>query len=298
MEKKEMTFKKIVVLLARILALSILGFITMAVASVITPRPEYLKSIPPSTSSQAAGMLLFIRFVLALIFVFIIENTRISGFRLMALLFWVFFGVTTFVMQLETIVFGSAFPMLSTMDVLRMAFTALVSEVLFVPLAVVVMGKWKNNKYAMKPLFQKNFLVRISPLAIIYPMLYFFFGFFVAWQSSAVREFYATSTITSAQPLLTFIQIGRGFLWVLAGLPLFVMFEKRLHAVIASILCYALFPSISLLLPNTLMPEAVRLTHFVEISLSMAIFGMAAGWWMTRITTVAENTTIAHQHNI
>lgn len=288
-----MTLKKVIVLTARILALTILGFITMAVASAITPSPEFLKSNTASSSGQAAGMLLLTRFVLALIFVFIIENANIRGFRLMVLLFWVFFGVTTFVMQLETIIFGSAFPMLSTADVLLMAFTALVGALLFVPVSVVVMGKWRNDNLPMQPLFQKNFLTRVIPLAILYPMLYFFFGYVVAWQSPAVREFYATTTITTAQPLLTFIQIGRGFLWVLAGLPLFMMFEKRIHSFIASTLCYAVFPSIALLIPNPLMPEAVRLAHFVEIALSMAFFGLAAGWLMTRKAAVVEPQTIA-----
>lgn len=277
-----MTFKKVLVLTAKILALTILGFITMAVASAITPSPEFMNANTTSGSLNAAGMLLLTHFVLAIIFVFIIEKANIRGFRLMALLFWVFFGVTTFVMQLETIIFGSAFPMLSTGDVLIMAFTALVGALLFVPVSVLVMGKWRNNNLPLQPLFQKNFLTRVVPLAILYPMLYFFFGYFVAWQSSAVREFYATSTITNAQPLLTFIQLGRGLLWVLAGLPLFMMFEKRIHTILASTLCYALFPSIALLIPNPLMPEAVRLAHFVEIALSMAIFGLAAGWLMTR----------------
>lgn len=281
-----MFFKKIVVLIARILVLTVIGFVTMAVASAITPRPEFLKAVQASTSSQAAIMLLFIRFILAIIFAFILKTTTLRGFRLMALLFWIVFGVTTFVMQLETIIFGSAFPILTTRDVLLMAFTALVGDLLFVPLAVLVMGRWKGNDAPITPLFQNGYPTRIVLLAVIYPVLYFFFGYVVAWQSSAVREFYATTTITNNQLMLLIIQIGRGILWVLAGLPLFGMFEKRIHSVIASTLCYSLFPSIALLLPSILMPEPVRMAHFVEISLSMAIFGLLAGWVMTKKESV------------
>lgn len=288
-----MTAKKIFALIARILVLTILGFVTMAVASAITPRPEFLKAIPASSNSQAAVMLLFIWFILALIFVFILENTTLGGYRLMALLLWVVFGVTTFVMQLETLIFASAFPVLTTQDVLLMVFTALMGNLLFIPLAVFVMGKWKSAGGLMKPLFQSSSPARIALLAVIYPALYFFFGYAVAWQSSAVREFYATTTITNNQLLLITIQIGRGVLWVLAGLPLFVMFEKRIHSVIASILCYSLFPSIALLLPSILMPEPVRMAHFVEISLSMAIFGLVSGWIMTQKESVHSTRPVA-----
>lgn len=287
-----MIYRKIAVLIVRILGLTVIGFITMAIASAITPRPEFLKAIPASTSSQSAGMLIFVRFILALIFAFILEKTTLRGFRLISLLFWVDFGVTTFVMQLETIIFGSAFPMLSTVDVIMMAFTSLVGTLLFVPLSVLVMGKLKGISTSQKTLIQVINPGRIAMLALLFPIIYFLFGYLVAWQSSAVRDFYATTTITNNQPVLMLIQVGRGILWVLAGLPLFMMFEKRIHAVIASTLCYSLFPSIALLLPNPLMPEAVRMAHFVEISLSMALFGLAAGWLMTGKTRIKVNKAV------
>jgi hypothetical protein len=277
-----MTFKKFAILFARIIALTLLGIIVMIVSSAITPQPEILKLAAASDSSQSMGTLVLVRFILALIFAFILEKTCLRGFRLMGLMIWVVFGITTFMTQLETLIFGSAFPALSTNDVYLLVLNALVEDMMFVPFAVLIMGKWKSNDQAMQPLFQKSHLVSAAILAVIYPILYFFFGYFVAWQSSAVREFYATTTITTAQPLLTFIQIGRGFLWVIAGLPLLVLFEKRIDKNITSVLCYGLFPSIGLFFPNPLMPEPVRMAHFVELTISMAIFGLLFGWLMIK----------------
>lgn len=277
-----MTFKKFAVLFARILALTLLGIIVMIVSSSITPQPEIIKSASTADGSQAFAMMVLVRFILALIFAFILEKTCLRGFRLMGFMIWVVFGITTFMTQLETLIFGSAFPALSTNDVYLLVFNALVEDLMFVPLAVLIMGKWKSNSQAIQPIFQKSYLVPSAILAVIYPVLYFFFGYFVAWQSSAVREFYATTTITTAQPLLTFIQIGRGFLWVIAGLPLLVLFEKRIDKIIASVLCFGLFPSIGLFFPNPLMPEPVRMAHFVELTISMAIFGLVMGLLMTK----------------
>jgi hypothetical protein len=276
-----MNVKNILVFIGRVLLLAILGVIVNIVSSAITPRPEIVKVATGVSAGQTMLLLLLDRLVVAFIFAYILENTNLRGLRLAGLMFWLAFGITTFVMQIETIVFGSAFPMLSTLDVIKLAFTALVGTLLFVPLSMLVMGKWKNNDVPVRPLFKKEYLLPLAILSVVFPILYFFFGFFVAWQSAAVREFYATTTITSAQPLLTIIQVARGVLWVLAGLPLLVLFEKRCHAIIASILCYSLLTSFSLILPNPLMPEAVRLTHLVEISTSMAIFGALFGWLMT-----------------
>ncbi len=277
-----MSIKKYSILVVQILALTLLGILTTIVASAVTPKPEILKAFSTADSNQSLIMMLLVRFILALIFAFILETTCLRGLRLMGLLLWVVFGITTFMTQIETLIFGSAFPALSTNDVFLLVFTALVEDLLFVPLSVLVMGKWKSNGIAIQPVFSRDYFGQTAILAVIYPVLYFFFGFFVAWQSSAVREFYATTTITTAQPLLTFMQIGRGFLWVIAGLPLLVMFENRVHKIIASVLCFSLFPSIGLLFPNPLMPEQVRMAHLVELAVSMAVFGLIFGWLMTK----------------
>ena len=277
-----MNLKNFFILAGKIVLLTILGLIVSILSSSITPRPEIVKAATGVSTGTTMLLLLLDRFVVALIFAFILANTTLRGMRLAGLLFWLTFGITTFMMQIETLIFGSAFPGLSTLDVLKLVLTAFIGTILYVPISLLVMNRWKGTGAAVRPLFRKEYLIPLAVLAVVYPILYFFFGYFVAWQSAAVREFYATSTITTAQPLLTIIQVGRGALWVLAGLPLLVLFEKRWQIIAASILCYSLLPSFSLILPNPLMPEAVRLAHLVEISTSMAIFGALFGVIMTQ----------------
>jgi len=286
--------KKTLVLIGRILALTIIGLIVTILASAITPRPEIVRAAQNSGNANTMLLLLVDHLVIALIFAFILENTVVRGWKLAGLLFWADFGITTFMMQIETLLFGSAFPGLSVSDVLLLVLTALVGTVLFVPLAILVMGKWKGANPEIRPLFKKDYLPRVALVAVIYPIFYFFFGYFVAWQSPAVREFYANSTITTAQPLLTIVQIGRGVLWALVALPLLVMFEKRWVTITAIAVSFSLLPSIALILPNPLMPAPVAHAHLIEIASSMLLFGAATGWIMTGVKTTKTDKSAAN----
>jgi hypothetical protein len=281
-----MNSKKIAILVIRIIALAIIGVIITILASAITPKPEIVRAAQNSGNGQTMLLLLLDRFVVALIFAFILENTVIRGWKLAGLMFWAVFGITTFMTQIETIVFGSAFPGLSVSDVFLLVLTAMVGTILYVPLAILVMGKWKGKNPEIRPLFRKDYLPRVALVAVIYPIFYFFFGYFVAWQFAAVREFYANSTITTAQPLLTIIQIIRGALWVVVALPLLVMFEKRWQTIVAIAVSFSLLPCIALILPNPLMPAPVAHAHLIEMASSMLLFGAATGWIMTGSKTM------------
>ncbi|NMB58181.1 MAG: hypothetical protein GYA12_03355 [Chloroflexi bacterium] len=273
--------KKTLVLIGRILALTIIGLIVTIIASAVTPQPEIVRAAQNSGNPNTLVLLLVERLVVALIFAFILENTVVRGWKLVGYMVWAVFGIATFMIQIETIVFGSAFPGLSVPDVLMLVLTAFVGTVIFVPLAILVMGKWKGTNPQTRPLFKKEYLPRVALIAVIYPVIYFFFGYFVAWQFEAVREFYATTTITTAQPLLTIIQIVRGALWVVSALPLLVMFEKRWQIITAIAVSFSLLPSIALILPNPVMPAPVAHAHLIEMVSSMLLFGLVTGWIMT-----------------
>jgi len=286
--------KKTLVLIGRILALAIIGLIVIIIASEITPQPEIVRAAEDSGNMNALLLLLVERLVVALIIAFILENTMVRGWKLTGYMLWAVFGISTFITQIETIIFGSAFPGLSVPDVLMLVLTAFVGTVMYVPLAILVMGKWKGKNPESRPLFRKDYLHRVALIAAIYPAIYFFFGYFVAWQFEPVREFYANSTmIATTQPLLTFIQIGRGALWVVAALPLLVMFDKRWQTITAIAVSFSLLPSIVLILDNPLMPAAVAHAHLIEMASSMLLFGAVTGWIMTGVKTVENHEVTA-----
>ncbi len=124
-------------------------------------------------------------------------------------------------------------------------------------------------------------------LAVIYSALYMLFGYYVAWQSQAVRVFYGGPAALNgfmdqwrlqlmATPELPAFQYFRGLLWLLCLIPLFKSFTgPRAELVVLSFLTLALLPTIGLLFPNPLMPAGVTLAHFWEVSISTGIFGDA-----------------------
>jgi hypothetical protein len=123
-------------------------------------------------------------------------------------------------------------------------------------------------------------------------LLYFLFGYFVAWQVRELRLFYGGSAELNgffeqwgltlmAKPELPLFQYFRGVMWILCLIPLFRGFSgKRLELVILSSLALALLPTAQLAFANPLMPAAVSLGHFWEVAISTGIFGAVCAWFL------------------
>jgi len=283
-----MTWKKGCSITLKVLALTAITTVIWILATALLPSPEVVRQAMATNQSSTAFLwMLFVNLVSAGILAFVAIRGAWHGVRLTGALFLVVFGMQSFMIQLETLFFGGAFNSLSSLDVILLSLNSLVKTALIVPAAVWIFGRAKRPRATNEgaPLdgnfIRRDLLWRVPFLGIAYTALYFFFGYFVAWQSVAVREFYATTTITRQYAVLIPFQVLRGMLWVACGAPLFAMFARRREAVIASVLSYSLLPSLQLLLPNPLMPQAVRLAHMVEISSSMALFGLLAGTVMT-----------------
>jgi hypothetical protein len=114
----------------------------------------------------------------------------------------------------------------------------------------------------------------------------------VAWQVRELRLFYGGPAelngffeqwagTAMVKPEFPVFQYFRGILWILCLVPLFMGFSgRRLELVILSGLALALLPTAQLAFANPLMPAAVSLGHFWEVSLSTGIFGMLCAWFI------------------
>ena len=135
----------------------------------------------------------------------------------------------------------------------------------------------------------KSQAARFGTLAILYVLLYYLFGYYVAWQNPAVRLYYSgttelkslyqimRSTATGTPWMLPF-QFGRGLLWALFAYPVVRMLNTTRIAT-ASIVA-ALFGvwSFALLMPNPLMPASVARSHFWETLWCDLLLGAIVGW--------------------
>ncbi|MEQ1762842.1 MAG: hypothetical protein ABL984_06795, partial [Pyrinomonadaceae bacterium] len=168
----------------------------------------------------------------------------------------------------------------------------------FSVLAVLILGKRKedtNNSETNLRLVMpaREWAWKLAVIAIVYVMLYFTFGYYIAWQYPAVREYYGgidegnfftnmAATVRN-MPWLVPFQILRAMLWTAFALPVIRMMKgSRLETALAVALLFCVVMNTQLLLPNPYMPEAVRIAHLIETASSNFIFGFFVGWLLSR----------------
>ncbi len=162
--------------------------------------------------------------------IYLLKRLKLGGIRLFFSTLLIIWGLQTFMTQTETWYFRKAMPALNNQELINFFIRPLLSMLVFIPIAMQVFGKWKNDQepvhFNLKP-YRKW----IAVLPVVYVFIYFCFGYFVAWQFEAVRMYYSGTpvklsfseqlkiTIQNTPSILIF-QLLRGALWVFCGLPL------------------------------------------------------------------------------
>ncbi|HEY2962989.1 MAG TPA: hypothetical protein VGJ37_11270 [Pyrinomonadaceae bacterium] len=279
----------------RLLAATILYFICFVVISGALLSSASTQPGPEEAGSTLLA-LLAVSFINTTVLAYIILRSRWSGWKLIAGLALVFFGVNTLMPQIETAVFVTRLPpgMLP-----RLFLAGAIIAAVFVPLAVAIFGKARSQKDEMpaRPRLNMSASVWIGKLAFIavaYVIIYFTFGYFIAWQSAAVRAYYGDGElrgfiahITSElrnNPLLFVLQAVRGLLWAALAVPIMSMMKgKWWEAGLAVALLFGVLMNSQLLLPNPLMPPEVRMAHLLETATSNFLFG-----WLVVVTLLSS----------
>jgi len=251
--------------------------------------------VPP-----AAGLLI-IALVNVLVIAAPILASRWGGWKLAVSLALAYYGAVTVLPQIETWYFLSSI----TVDrrlLPRLFLMGLPTAFLFVPLAVWILGKWRvpaeastDSALAM-PIQQ--WIWKLVALAVVYVVLYWGAGYFIAWQNPELRAFYGhpgeplpfltqTATTLRDDPMLFPLQIVRALLWVLCALP--VIRGSRLNPWWTALLVGLFFSApqnVVQILANPLMPVAsVRLSHMIETASSTFLFGVLVVWLLHQRVT-------------
>jgi hypothetical protein len=277
----------------RVIALTIILFICFALAGgVIGPQGH---SQTPEQAGAAAVALLAVRFLNTIVLTHIILRSRWAGWRLIATVFFVFYGVMTLMSQIESAVFVTRLPpgMLPRLFLMGALIAAPFSV-----LAVLILGKRKADTVNTEPnarLFmpKSEWAWKLAVIALAYLVLYFTFGYFIAWRSPAVREYYGgideggfvaqMGTVIRNTSWLIPLQILRAMFWAVIALPVIRMMKGRWQETALALgLLFAVVMNAQLLLPNPYMPEAVRIMHLIETASSNFIFGWLVGWLLTQ----------------
>ena len=275
---------------------SLAFILCLVLASTIVSIPQSMQDATPPMGILPLGAAMLVNgAVNALILTWVARRSSLRGVALWLQLLAVLFGAQWFETQIETAYFISAFPLLNgNFEVYRLVLRGLIQSAPFALLTALLVGG-----FSRKPRPAGRFVVTASRavrqgawLSAIYAALYMLFGYFVAWQSQAVRLFYGGPAELNgffdqwriqlmSTPELPAFQYFRGFLWLLCLIPLFKFFTgRRLELVLLSFLALAFLPTIGLLFPNPLMPAGVTLAHLWEVAISTGIFGALCAWFV------------------
>jgi hypothetical protein len=231
----------------------------------------------------------------AVVFTLIIKS-KWYGWKLVGSISLIIFGVQFFMAQMESLYFNESLSLPINL-IYAIIVAGLLLAVSFSMIAVKILGKWKkeSNEHNDKISFNTNFIIKIILLAaIIYPVLYFSAGYFIAWQLPELRMLYSGSTVIlpffqhyyqtfQSDSLFYPFQIFRGFLWIGMAIVMmkFLKTSWKMKAFLVGI-TFALIMNAQHLIPNPYMSGSIPLYHFIETASSNFIWGFVIVWMLGR----------------
>ncbi len=251
-------------------------------ASLLAPASEQHAG---AEAGAALLALLLVSLINGAVWTYVIRRSRWTGWKLILTVFLVFYGVSTVMPQIESAYFITHLP---PGMVPRLFLAGLIIAAAFAPLSVLILGKAKRstNETAGPSRLKmpvSAWIGKLSLIVVVYLILYFTFGYFIAWKNAAVRAYYGGNdpagfishivSLLHDDPLLFLLQALRAVMWAAIAVPVIKMTKgARWESGLAVALLFAVMTS-QLLLPNPLMPPEVRMAHLLETATSNFLFG-------------------------
>jgi hypothetical protein len=256
----------------------------------------------PDTATEPGlvdGMtgLLIMGIVNTILIVSLIAYSRWNGWKLALLLALAYYGSFTFITQVETWYFLSEITV--SPELLPALFImGLAVPVIFIPLAVLICARWKEkptdsvNTNMVMP--KKQLIFKLGAIAVVYVIIYWLAGYYIAWQNPELRAFYGspgeivpfwkhTITTISTSPDLVILQLVRGLLF--ASIAIIIIRSLNVNPWITALLAGLLLavPHLGHILENPIIPAAsVRFSHMIETATSTFLFGVIMVWLLHR----------------
>ena len=280
----------------RVLGLAAVLFLLLPIAAGVSgvARPPATEASASAAPASPAGMALLapvlLSVLVAVVLSWMIVRSEMFGWKLVAAVFLVYFGLGTFMLQIESVVFLPRH--LPPGFVNRLFAMGALIGLLAAPAAVWIHGRFRPSPVEGRapsgiPSTPGEWILRLAWLAAVYVALYFLAGHFIAYRNPDVVAYYDDSNVGSfaaqmlkvwrATPWLFALQALRGALWVAFVIPFVVTFRGRPWELPLLIGCAYSVWLVMLLVPNPYMPESVRMSHLVETVSSNFLFGCVVG---------------------
>ena len=230
-------------------------------------------------------------FLQVLVLTVVIMRSRWTGVKLAGAFFVAFYGSMTVIAQVESLVYLQVQLPAGLVPKL-FVFGAIVAG-LYTAAAIVLLGKTRKMDAGPSvderaPINRNEWVWKLGLAVVGYLILYYTFGYYVAWKNPAVQTYYRGTdpgsfiaqlgSILEATPWMFPLQAGRALLWVALVLPLVRMLKGGAVEVSIVMGCFMSVWSAQLLFPNPYMPAEVATVHMIETASSNFVFGVLLGW--------------------
>lgn len=261
----------------------------------------------PGLVNETTGMLL-LALINTLLIISVIVTSKWRGWKLALILSVAYYGSFTFITQIETWYFLYGITVSSEL-ISALFLMGLTVPLLFIPIAILISGYWKNegavSDLKLLDMPVKQFIIRLTAISILYVIIYWIAGYYIAWQNPELRSFYGsegeimpfwehTIQTFSDTPDLLILQLFRGALFTLFVYP--VIRGSSVNPWLTSLIVGSLLaiPHLGHILANPLIPSAeVRFTHMIETTTSTFLFGMIIALAFHRnLTTILRKNKI------
>jgi len=237
-------------------------------------------------TQAAPATLLLVSLLHAAVLSWPILRSRWTGWRLVAAIFLIFYGVTTLMVAIEAVYLPEALPL----DlVVRLLVNGAITAAVFSVLAVLIHGQMSGdeepreaNRRLVMPLTQWTW--RLTLIGFSWVVLFILFGALVflplagRLAPAALEEY--TNMEMPAWILL--FQALRAVLWAALTLPVIRMMRgRRWEAGLAVALLFSVLMGANLLRPVGL-PIGLQVAHLVEVFGENLIFGWIVVWLLHR----------------
>ncbi len=260
------------------------------IPTVIIPvSPILLEKINPEEMKWFFPLLLLVALYTTSAYWLLVKNTsqrKMSLFINLSLANFLLYPLMGFI---ESYFWLDALKVVGRDEIANVFFRFLITFTLFSGYLSLISKK--NETEAIKNKISINYKLisqKILLTALIYIFIYHLFGYFVAWQFEATRIYYTGQPELKSFFTMTFqnfsdvkfvtVHFFRGVLFGLSGFMFYRLLAcSEFKKLLVLTLIFGGF-GFQIILPNPVFPEMVRISHFIETTSSMMIFGFIAGY--------------------
>ena len=266
-----------------VILIFILLFITPTV--ILPVSKSLLEWINPKEMELFFPLLLLFALYISYSFWLLIKNTNQSKFKVFVKLATATFLLFPLMGFIESAFWLDSLNVVDDNEYVKMFFRSFITFILFSTYLSLIYKKGNTPDQNRSNLLNLKLLTqRLLLIGVIYIFIYNLFGYFVAWQFESTRIYYTGTSelkgfitmlsLNFSDPKFIIVHFFRGILFGLSGYIFYTMLNcSKIKMTIISALIFGGF-GFQIILPNPIFPEMVRISHFLETTASMIVFGM------------------------